>query len=135
HRLMDVDSVVRKGVSFCLASALVLVPGSFLHVALAREFGTHRPIALTCVAVAITLLAVILVPTLQAGLDMRVHRALFRHLHDSRRRLQELAGGRRPPPQPPPPLPPPGGRPRQGLPPPGGPHFLSPPPPPPRLPS
>ncbi|HYV64948.1 MAG TPA: ATP-binding protein [Myxococcales bacterium] len=92
HRLMDVDYVVRKGVSFCLASALVLVPGSFLHVALAREFGTHRPIALTCVAVAITLLAVILVPTLQAGLDMRVHRALFRQLHDTRRRLQELAG-------------------------------------------
>ncbi|HYV57658.1 MAG TPA: ATP-binding protein [Candidatus Nitrosopolaris sp.] len=92
HRLMDVDYVVRKGVSFCLASALVLIPGSFLHVALAREFGTHRPIALTCISVAITLLAVILVPTLQAGLDMRVHRALFRHLHDSRRRLQELAG-------------------------------------------
>ena len=92
HRLMDVDYVVRKGVSFCLASALVLVPGSFLHVALAREFGTHEPIALTCVAVATTLLAVILVPTLQTGLDTRVHRALFPQLYDSRRRLQELAG-------------------------------------------
>src|SRR5207244_1541858 len=91
HRLMDVDYVVRKGVSFCLASALVLVPGSFLHVALAREFGTHEPIALTCVAVATTLLAVILVPTLQTGLDTRVHRALFPQLYDSRRRLQELA--------------------------------------------
>src|SRR5262249_10574978 len=100
HRLMDVDYVVRKGVSFCLASALVLIPGSFLHVALAREFGTHRPIALTCISVAITLLAVILVPTLQAGLGPA---RPPRPLPPPPRRPPTAAGaggGRRPHPQP-----------------------------------
>src|SRR5881396_992677 len=32
HRLMDVDFVVRKGASFLLASAVVLVPGALAHI-------------------------------------------------------------------------------------------------------
>src|SRR5216110_3963943 len=43
HRLMDVDYVVRKGVSFTLAATLVLVPGGVSMWALCRSMEVSEP--------------------------------------------------------------------------------------------
>jgi signal transduction histidine kinase len=91
HRLMDVDYVVRKIVSFFVASAVVLVPGAMALGALCAAFGVNEPLVLVCAAVALALIAVLLVPTLQAALETRVQRAFFPQLYDYRRRLSQLA--------------------------------------------
>ena len=90
HRLMDVDYVVRKIVSFFLASAAVLVPGAMGLSALAAGFGIGEPLVLVCAAVALALIAVLLVPMLQEALETHVHRAFFPQLYDYRRRLRQL---------------------------------------------
>jgi len=91
HRLMDVDYVIRKGVSFSLASIVVLLPGSLGLTVLSRMLGSEEPLIVTCAAVALALVAVLLIPTLQEALETRVHRAFFPQLYDYRRRLRELA--------------------------------------------
>jgi signal transduction histidine kinase len=91
HRLMDVDYVVRKGVSFSLASAVVLVPGGLGLGMLTRDLGVEAPLVIVCAAISLALVAVILIPTLQEAMETRVQRAFFPHLHDYRRRLRELA--------------------------------------------
>jgi len=91
HRLMDVDYVVRKFVSFALASTAVLLPGGMLLAALARAMGAEAPAVLACGAIGLALLAVILIPTLQEALETRVQRAFFPRYYDSRRQLQALA--------------------------------------------
>ena len=91
HRLMDVDYVVRKFVSFSLALAVILGPGAMVLSILARAVGAEEPLVLVCTAVAFALLAVVLVPTLQQALETRVHRALFPQLYDYRLRLRQLA--------------------------------------------
>jgi len=95
HRLMDVDYVVRKGVSLVLALAVVLVPGGVGLAALERalSIGTEGSLLLVYAALALALVAVVLVPTLQEAIETRVHRALFPNLYDYRRRLRELAAG------------------------------------------
>jgi signal transduction histidine kinase len=95
HRLMDVDYVVRKGVSFVLAVAVVFVPGGIGLTILERALRerTDDSVVLVCAALALALVAVVLVPTLQEALETRVHRALFPNLYDYRRRLRELAAG------------------------------------------
>src|SRR5262249_56045586 len=57
HRLMDVDYVVRKGVSFTLAATIVLVPGGMGIWALAVAMHSHEPAVMVCAAVAVALLA------------------------------------------------------------------------------
>ena len=91
HRLMDVDFVVRKGASFLLASAAVLLPGGLAFAALAQVMSPESVGILVCAAIAIALVSVIVVPTLQAALETRVHRALFPQTYDSRLRLRQLA--------------------------------------------
>jgi signal transduction histidine kinase len=91
HRLMDVDYVVRKFVSFSLALAIVLTPGAVGLAAVAREVRGEEPLVLVCAAIALALIAVVLVPTLQQALETRVHRALFPQLYDYRLRLRHLA--------------------------------------------
>ena len=90
HRLMDVDYVVRKGVSFLTASVAVLGPGAVGLAALAHALDSQEPLILVSAAVALALLAVVLIPTLQAALETQVHRALFPRLYDDRRRLRDL---------------------------------------------
>ncbi len=90
HRLMDVDFIVRKGVSFVIAASIVLVPCSVALAAICRAFAMTAPLPFVCAALAFTLIAVVLVPTMQAALETRVHRALFRSQHDSRQRLRQL---------------------------------------------
>jgi signal transduction histidine kinase len=91
HRLMDLDYVVRKGLSFTLAAAPVLVPGGFGFALLGRGFGARAPSMLACLAVAMALVAALVVPTLQRALETRLYRALFPERYGSRRRLRELA--------------------------------------------
>jgi len=91
HRLMDVDFVVRKGASFLLASAVVLVPGGIVFAALTKELNPDAAPILVNAAIALALVSVIVVPTLQAALETRVHRALFPQRYDSRLRLRQLA--------------------------------------------
>lgn len=91
HRLMDVDYVVRKGVSFFLALVVVLLPGSLGLVAFGRAIGSEAPLLWTCAASSLAVIAVILVPTLQVALEMQVDRALFPQRFDYRRRLRQFA--------------------------------------------
>ncbi len=91
HRLMDVDYVVRKGVSFTIAAAAVLTPGGMAIEALLKISGGQEPLFGTTAAIALALVSVVLIPTLQDALETRVQRAFFPHLYDNRRRLQELA--------------------------------------------
>jgi len=91
HRLMDVDYIVRKGVSFALAAVVVLLPGGLGLNALARATGADEPVVYTCAALGLALVAVVVIPTLQEALETRLHRALFRNRYDYRRRLRELA--------------------------------------------
>ncbi len=90
HRLMDVDYVIRKGVSFLLASFFVLAPGAVGLIALLRSLDVPEPLVVVSAALALCLVAVILIPTLQAALETHVHRAFFPRLYDYRRRLADL---------------------------------------------
>jgi signal transduction histidine kinase len=90
HRLMDVDYVVRKLVSFALPVAVILVPGAVGVSALASTLGAAEPLIITCAAVALALIAAVLIPTLQEALETRVQRAFFPQAYDYRRRLGEL---------------------------------------------
>lgn len=90
HRLMDVDYVVRKVVSFALAITIVLAPGGFGIFALARALDAGEPVILTCAALTLALLAIVLVPTMQQALETQLHRALFPTLYDYRLRLRNL---------------------------------------------
>jgi signal transduction histidine kinase len=91
HRLMDVDYVVRKGVGFFLASALVLAPGAFGLLELGEALGSEVPLVFACAALALALVAVMLIPKLQEVLETRLHRAVFPRFYDYRRRLRELS--------------------------------------------
>ena len=91
HRLMDVDYVVRKGVSFTLAATLVLVPGGVGIWVLSQSLATQEPAIMVCAALALALIAVILIPASQAALETQVQRAFFPQHYDYRRKLRELA--------------------------------------------
>jgi signal transduction histidine kinase len=91
HRLMDVDYVVRKGVSFFLALVVVLLPGSLGLAAFGHAIGSEAPLLWTCAATSLAVIAVVLVPTLQVALEMQVDRALFPQRFDYRRRLRQFA--------------------------------------------
>jgi signal transduction histidine kinase len=91
HRLMDVDYVVRKGVSFFLALVVVLLPGSVGLAAFGRMIGSEAPVLWTCAAIGLAVIAVVLVPILQVALEMQVDRALFPQRYDYRRRLRQFA--------------------------------------------
>ena len=93
HRLMDVDYVVRMGVSFGLACTLVLLPGGLVLEELAKMLGASESPILACAAVTLALVGVILIPSLQRALETRVQRAFFPHLYDYRQRLRRLAAG------------------------------------------
>jgi signal transduction histidine kinase len=91
HRLLDVDYVVRKVLSFALAATPVLIPGGAALAALADLLGSDAPLVVAFASVALALVSVILIPTLQQALETRLHRALFPDRYDSQRRLRELA--------------------------------------------
>src|SRR4029077_14563577 len=90
HRLMDVGFVVRKGASFLLASAVVLIPGALAMPALTQALSHDEAAIVVCASLALALVSIILVPTLQQALETRVHRALFPQVYDLRLRLRQL---------------------------------------------
>src|SRR5439155_1575953 len=79
HRLMDVDFVVRKGASFLLASAVVLVPGALALELLTEELSPEAAPILVCAAVALALVSIMLVPTLQEALSASAAALLRTH--------------------------------------------------------
>jgi two-component system NtrC family sensor kinase len=91
HRLMDVDYIVRKVVSFSLAALVVLLPGGAALGALARSLGSEEPLLIAFAGVALGLVAVVLIPALQEAVETRVQRVFFPHRYDYRRRLRLLA--------------------------------------------
>lgn len=92
HRVIDVDYAVRKGMSFAMAMATVLVPGSLVLGVLATRLGTELPALLVVVALLLALLVALLTPGLQKALETRLHRVLFPSRYDYRSRLRQLAG-------------------------------------------
>ncbi|HWP67191.1 MAG TPA: ATP-binding protein [Candidatus Limnocylindria bacterium] len=91
HRLMDVDYVVRKFVSFTASLAVVLVPGGIGLYQLAISVGAEAPLVVVLAAITLALAGVVLVPTLQAALETRVQQALFPRRFDYRQRLRRFA--------------------------------------------
>src|SRR6185503_5313525 len=90
HRLMDVDYVVRKIVSFSLAVSAVFIPGGAAFAALYRAVDGDAPIRILCGALALALAATVLIPMLQRALETRLQRALFPARYDYRARLRQL---------------------------------------------
>jgi len=90
HRLMDVDDVVRKFVSFSLAAGAVLIPGGTALGALSRAVEAPAPALLVISALVLALVATRSIPVLQRALETRLQRALFPSRHDYRVRLRHL---------------------------------------------
>jgi signal transduction histidine kinase len=90
HRLMDVDYVVRKFVSFTASLAVVLVPGGIGLYQLALYLGTEAPLVVVLASITLALVGVVLVPTLQAALETRVQQAFFPRRYDYRQRLRRF---------------------------------------------
>jgi signal transduction histidine kinase len=91
HRLMDVDYVVRKLVSFLLAASVALVPLGIAMAFLGRAAGVEVPFVIAASTVIVGLVAAVLVPTLQQALETQVQRAIFAHRYDYRLRLRAFA--------------------------------------------
>jgi signal transduction histidine kinase len=91
HRLMDVDYVVRKVLSFTLAAAVVLLPGALAVAGLSHHLRAEDPLGIGTAAALLALCAAVLVPTLQRALETRIQRAFFPDRWDYRRRLRQFA--------------------------------------------
>ncbi|MCW5888943.1 MAG: GAF domain-containing protein [bacterium] len=91
HRLMDVDFVVRKVLSFTLAAAVVLVPGALTVAGLSQHLHAEDPLGIGTAAALLALCAAVLVPMLQRALETRIQRAFFPDRWDYRRRLRQFA--------------------------------------------
>jgi signal transduction histidine kinase len=90
HRLMDVDYVVRKFVSFTASLAVVLVPGGIFLYQLAIYVGAEAPLVVVLASITLALAGVVLVPALQAALETRVQQAFFPRRYDYRQRLRRF---------------------------------------------
>jgi signal transduction histidine kinase len=91
HRLMDVDYIVRKFVSFTAALTITMLPGGVGLYELAQLVGAEEPSILVLAAVALALTGIILVPTLQTALESRVQQAFFPRRYDYRQRLRHFS--------------------------------------------
>jgi signal transduction histidine kinase len=92
HRLMEVDYVVRKFVSFSLAACVVFLPGGTAFALLYRTTDGSAAILVLCAALALALVATVAIPVLQQALETRLQRALFPARDDYRARLRRLTG-------------------------------------------
>jgi two-component system NtrC family sensor kinase len=90
HRLMDVDYVVRKFVSFTASLAVVLIPGGIGLYQLAVYVGAEAPLVVVLASITLALAGVVLVPTLQSALETRVQQAFFPRRYDYRQRLRRF---------------------------------------------
>src|SRR5207244_5417595 len=69
----------------------VLTPGGLGMWALCRSMEVSEPAVFVSAAMSLALIAVVLIPALQAGLETRIQRAFFAERYDYRHRMQELA--------------------------------------------
>ena len=91
HRLMDIDVVLTKGISFSLVAILFI--GPLLAVAIAAQrwsFGSHDQ-ALTTTILFLLLVCAALFPRLQSLLERRVASSLFREKQEARSSLARFA--------------------------------------------
>jgi len=91
HRIVDIDYVVRKALSFILAALPIVVPGGIGMAYLNAMLGAENPVILAAASIALSLLAGFIIPTAQQALETRVEQVLFPERYDIRRRLQELS--------------------------------------------
>ena len=91
HRLMDVDYVVRKLVSFLLAATVALVPWAIAVAMFGTEIGFDAPLAVGATTIVVGLVSAVVIPWLQQALETRVQRAIFPTRYDYRLRLREFA--------------------------------------------
>ena len=91
HRLMDVDYIVRKFVSFSAALAIIMIPGGVGLHQLSVIVGAEEPMIIVLASVALALTAIIMVPTLQSALETRVQQAFFPRKYDYRQRLRRFS--------------------------------------------
>jgi signal transduction histidine kinase len=92
HRLMDVDYVVRKLVSFLLAALVALVPWAAAVALFGEVLGFTAPFVIVAAAVTVGLYAALVIPMLQQALETKVQSAIFPHRYDYRLQLRTLAG-------------------------------------------
>jgi signal transduction histidine kinase len=91
HRLLDVDYVVRKTVSFLLAATIALVPWSLVIAFYGEAIGFEQPFMVGVATVIVGLVSAVLIPLLQQALETHVQRAIFPHRYDYRLSLRRLA--------------------------------------------
>jgi signal transduction histidine kinase len=91
HRLMDVDFVVRKLVSFLLAAIVALVPWSLAIAFFGEAIGFNAPVVIIAATVTLGLFSAVVIPMLQQALETKVQRAIFPHRYDYRLHLRTLA--------------------------------------------
>jgi signal transduction histidine kinase len=91
HRLMDVDFVVRKLVSFLLAAIVALVPWSLAIAFFGEALGFDAPVVIIAATVTLGLFSAVVIPMLQQALETKVQRAIFPHRYDYRLQLRTLA--------------------------------------------
>ncbi len=91
HRVMDVDYLVRKLLSFSLAAVAVLVPGAVGVMVLSAYSGAKEPLPIAVAATTLALVSAVLIPTLQRALETRIQKAFFPQRYDYRRRLRQFA--------------------------------------------
>jgi signal transduction histidine kinase len=91
HRIVDIDYVVRKALSFLMAALPIVVPGGIGMAYLSEMMGAENPVILAAASIALSLVAGFVIPTAQEALETRVERVLFPERYNVRRRLQELS--------------------------------------------
>jgi len=84
HRLMDVDYVVRKLVSFLLAATVALAPSSIAIALFGEVLGFNAPFVVGAATITVGLVSAVVIPLLQQALETHVQRALFPHRYDYR---------------------------------------------------
>jgi signal transduction histidine kinase len=91
HRLMDVDFVVRKLVSFLLAATIALAPWSIAVAVFGEMMGFGVPFVVGAATIIVGLVSAVVIPLLQQALETHVQRAIFPHRYDYRLHLRTLA--------------------------------------------
>jgi len=91
HRLMDVDYVVRKVVSFLLAATVALAPSSIAIALFGEVLGFNAPFVVGAATITVGLISAVAIPMLQQALETHVQQAIFPHRYDYRLHLRRLA--------------------------------------------
>ncbi len=90
HRLMDIDLVITKGVSYTLVTLLLIAPAFAVAVWMqTRAFG-HVNVDFSLALLLLFLVVAIAFPALRSRTESRIERSLFREKHEYRVALVEF---------------------------------------------